>query len=61
MQKITIAAIFVAALVVVAVTLASTSRSTDSCATLLPKGGGTVVHGVFVPLDPGEYLRLCTR
>jgi len=31
------------------------------CVKLLPKGGGTVVHGTFVPLNPGEYLKLCTR
>lgn len=38
---------------------ASGSSQGEKCSKLKPKGGGTVINGVFVPLQPGEYIKLC--
>ena len=43
-----------------AISASSGTNRKDTCHRLLPKGGGTVVNSVFVPLNPGQYLKLCT-
>lgn len=58
-RKLAAAALAAAGLAAGATATGATSGA-DHCSRLLPKGGGTVVHGTFVPLDANEYLLLCT-
>lgn len=45
--------------VLMGVSPASAGSPKEDCARLFPKGGGTVIHGTFVNLEPGEYVQLC--
>jgi len=56
----TLIALVIAGTIVGSAFAFSNDTRPHNCQKLLPKGGGTVVHGVFVRLDPGEFLKLCT-